>query len=115
MGFGITKMGYFNPIFMGDLVEISNILLRNNVAGIFNVTSDERISKYDFAIAYAKFFNLPSDLIKPFSQKSHPKEVRRPSEMTLSNKKLKNTIQYKVGSLGEGFSKLREERERSNI
>ncbi len=107
------KMGddiYFNPVFMGDLVKASHLLLDKNQSGIFNITSDDRISKYDFATTYAKFFGLNFELIKPFNQKEYPREVRRPFEMSLSNAKMTKMTGMHVGKILDGFEKLKKER-----
>lgn len=106
---------YFNPVFMGDLVEASHLLLDKNQTGIFNITSDDRISKFDFAVLYAKTFNLNETLIRPFNQKEFPREVRRPSEMSLSNKKIKKALGLEFGKTAEGFEKLKNEIQRSSI
>lgn len=106
---------YFNPVFMGDLVLACHLLLENDHGGIFNITSNERISKYNFALMYAKIFNLQTELIKPFSQRLHPKTVRRPLEMSLSNKKLLGAVDIEIGNTLEGFGKLKKEIERSAI
>lgn len=112
------KMGddiFFNPIFMGDLVKASHLLLEKKLSGIFNVTSDDRLSKFAFATMYAKFFGLNFELIKPFNQKEFPREVRRPSEMSLSNAKLKMATGIEIGKTLDGFEKLKKEMERSSI
>lgn len=112
------KMGddiYFNPIFMGDLVKASHMLLDKNLSGIYNVTSDDRLSKFEFATQYAKYFGLNFNLIKHFSQREFPREVRRPSEMSLSNSKMKKAIGLEVGKTLDGFEKLKKEIERSSI
>ena len=106
---------FFNPVYMEDLIKISHQLLEKNLFGIFNVSSDERISKYDFAKLYARTFNLNDKLIIPFEQKKEPKKVKRPSEMSLSNNKIKSVISIPIGKTQEGFNKLKSENERSSV
>ena len=103
---------YFNPVFMGDLVTVSHALLDKNQTGIFNVVSDDRLSKYEFGMLYAKFFGLNSQFIKPYKEREFPREVRRPCEMTLSNQKVKNITGMKLGKTSDGFERLKKELER---
>lgn len=100
---------YFNPVYMGDLVTAAYKLLTQNCSGIFNVSSDEKISKYEFAVQYLKTMNLDSKYIKPYSMAEKPKAVIRPQCMTLSNEKIKKTINYPFGSISSGFEKLKKE------
>ncbi len=101
---------FFTPVYMGDLVDISHLLLEKNCFGVYNVSSDERVSKYNFALLYAKYFNLNTHLIIPFKQKQFPRDVQRPTEMSLSNIKMKNVTGYKIGNILDGFEKLKFER-----
>lgn len=106
---------YFNPVYMEDLIKICHQLIIKKCKGLFNVSSDDRLSKYEFAVQYAKSFNLNEKLIIPFEQKIEPRLVRRPSEMSLSNKKMKDVLHYEIGKTQDGFSKLKQEMERSNV
>ncbi len=100
---------YFNPVYMGDLVTATYELLARKCFGIYNVASDEKISKYEFAVQYLKAMNIETKYIKPFSIAEKPKAVVRPQCMTLSNEKIKKTINYQFGSVISGFQKLKKE------
>ena len=50
---------YFTPIYIENLVDIIEYLIRNKAKGIYNVSSNEKISKYDFGI---KLSNSPAIL-----------------------------------------------------
>ena len=39
---------FFSPLYMKDLINFSNFLLFKNLRGVFNLSSNERISKLDF-------------------------------------------------------------------
>ena len=64
----------------------------NNKSGIYNITSSERISKYDFGILIAKVFNLNETLINQISFFDKPNLIKRPLDMSLSNNKLQKDI-----------------------
>ncbi len=106
---------YFNPVYMGDLVAAAYELLAKKCSGIFNVASDGKISKYDFAIQYLKSMNLETKYIKPFLIAEKPKAVTRPQCMTLSNEKIKKAINYQFGSVVSGFDKLKKESQQESM
>ncbi|MBA3696229.1 MAG: SDR family oxidoreductase [Methylotenera sp.] len=80
---------YFTPILIDSLATHIHALLALNEYGIFNVVSDDRISKYEFGLHICEKFNLSSNLIKPASIASLKSLAPRPHDMSLSNHKLK--------------------------
>lgn len=80
---------YFTPILIDTAAEYVHQLLDVNAKGIFNVVSDERVSKYQFGCQLTEKFGLPSELLKRASISSAHLIAPRPSDMSLSNKKLK--------------------------
>ena len=82
-------------------------MIKENKIGIFNISSDERISKFDFANKIAKIFNLDSSLIKESKFFKNEFRVKRPLDLSLSNEKLKSTLNIKINSLEDQISELR--------
>jgi dTDP-4-dehydrorhamnose reductase len=82
----------FTPILIDTLATYVHELLTLNVNGIFNVVSDEHISKYEFGLLICEKFGLPSHLIKRGNMSSIKLLAPRPKDMSLSNKKLKQTL-----------------------
>ena len=39
---------FFTPVFLIDLIKIINLLINKNIYGIYNISSNNKISKYDF-------------------------------------------------------------------
>ena len=66
-------------------------LLENNFSGIFNISSDKKISKFDFGKLICKKLNIPSHSILSGSI-DDTDLVRRPKAMGLSNAKLTEAI-----------------------
>jgi dTDP-4-dehydrorhamnose reductase len=83
---------YFTPILIDSLTTYIHELLALNVNGIFNVVSDERISKYAFGLLLCEKFGLSSHLIKRGNISSIKLLAPRPNDMSLSNKKLKQIL-----------------------
>ena len=54
---------YFNPINTIDLVNLTYKILKKNVSGIFNISSDVPISKYKFGKLISKKFNASYGIV----------------------------------------------------
>lgn len=83
------------PTSLKDLVKATEFLLSNNHSGVYNVSGDEELNRYEYAKAIANAFDLREDLVvmnndsSSFSAKS-----------TLSNQKIK--------TLGFNFTPIRD-------
>ena len=87
-------------IFTISIVKLSKIiykLIKFKAKGTFNVSSDERISKYFYALKIAKKINLNKKLIikSSLKDKFNNKLVLRPLDMSLKNKKVKDYLNIK--------------------
>lgn len=107
---------YYTPILISELVRILHLSIEKNISGILNVCSDERISKYEFGINICEHFKLLKSLINPISIKEMKHLVKRPMDMSLSNKKLKELLNTKVKPLKYQIEILKnEEKNKINI
>jgi len=100
---------FFTPILVDELSKRTHQLIDKNVTGIFNVTSNERISKYEFGIRLANCFSLDSGLINEISINDKSNLVKRPKDMSLSNAKLCQILNCKVANLDEQLQILKEQ------
>ncbi len=85
---------YFSPIYVKSLIKIILKLIINDECGTFNISCDNRISKYKFAILVANIFKLDKSYIKSVSLNNF-KMVKRPKNMYLINKKIKQKLNFK--------------------
>lgn len=90
---------YYTPILINQFVEIVNLLILKNNSGIFNVVSNERVTKYQFGLLLAKKFGLNTKLIYKGSIIDDHKLIQRPKDMSLNNKKVLNITNYKLLSI----------------
>jgi len=97
---------FFTPIHVHELANIVFQLLKENERGIYNVVSNERISKYDFGILIAENLNLPKSLILQGSISERDDLVIRPCDMSLSNIKVKNAINIEIRNLTNQIKEL---------
>lgn len=96
---------YFNPMYLGNLIECINILIKKKKIGIFNITSDKKISKFTFAKKLAKYFELDASLIK----KNKEINIKKPKNMALNNKKVKKIIPSKYTSFFHNLKSFKED------
>ena len=100
----LFKDVYYSPISISELTRCLIKLINFKQVGIFNISGNERISKYKFGILVARIFNLNEKLVIPIKI-NEKKLVSRPLNMALSNKKLKK-IGIKVKSLNTQLKKI---------
>lgn len=100
---------FYTPIYITELTRIIHQLLDANLCGVFNVVSNERISKYEFGKLLASRFSLDASLIEPIliEQKAHL--ILRPKEMSLSIAKMEECLKLTPISLYEQIHLLSEE------
>ena len=87
----------FNPILLDDLSKIIKRMIKTDHYGIYNVCSNEKLSKINLAKKIADKFNLPKKLIIPI--KRSISKTKRPKNMVLSNNKLKRKFKIKINSI----------------
>ena len=74
-------------MYLGNLIECINQLIIKDKNGIYNVSSDQKISKYSFGKRIAKKFGLNRSLIK-----NNITNIKKPKNMALDNSKLKGLL-----------------------
>jgi|TARA_B110000037_G_scaffold221585_1_gene293067 dTDP-4-dehydrorhamnose reductase len=90
---------YFNPVSIKFLLETMNKLISKKATGIFNVSSDGFFSKYEFGLSVLKKKKLKKNYIIKSNFAKRKDLVKRPFNMTLCNKKLKQFLKIKTISL----------------
>jgi dTDP-4-dehydrorhamnose reductase len=100
---------YYTPILAENLINTVHELLKKNEKGIFNIVSDDRISKYDFGILIAEEFGLDKSYIERCSLHSKSNLVKRPYDMSLSNQKVKELLGKNLGTVKQHIAKLHEQ------
>jgi dTDP-4-dehydrorhamnose reductase len=88
------------------LINTVHELLKKNEKGIFNIVSDDRISKYDFGILIAEEFGLDKSFIERCSLLSKSNLVKRPYDMSLSNQKVKEFLGKNLGTVKQHIAEL---------
>ena len=99
-------------MFTNDFANILNEMLERDLTGIYNVTSSDSMSKYNFSLAIADVFNLNSDSIKPVSLDEFKKRfslaANRPQNISLNVSKIEDALGKRMCTVLEGLISMRE-------
>ena len=97
---------FYNPILIDDLADIIDSLFETSFSGVLNAVGDERVSKFEFGKMVARKFNLDESLLIPVLITDQKDMVKRPMDMSLSNRKLKEVLGNKSYSIESSLKKL---------
>src|SRR3989344_3204811 len=83
-------------IFVNDLAKILKRMLDKNLSGIYNIASNNSLSRYEIALKIADIFGLNKALIKPITTEELMKKVtwraKRPRNVSLNVSKIEKII-----------------------
>jgi UDP-4-amino-4,6-dideoxy-N-acetyl-beta-L-altrosamine transaminase/dTDP-4-dehydrorhamnose reductase len=102
---------FFTPMYLGNLIDCLNILIIKNKNGIYNISSDKKISKYSFGKKIAKIFDLDDSLII----QNKKIEILKPKNMALDNSKISKTVPKKLLNLASNLTNLKTDFEKPYI
>jgi dTDP-4-dehydrorhamnose reductase len=97
---------HYTPIFVDNLIQTVHDLLDKKAKGIFHVVSDDRISKYEFGVLIAEKFGLDKSLIHKSTIISQSNLVKRPIDMSLSNRKVCELLGRNLGTVKQHIALL---------
>lgn len=98
---------YFTPIIADELAKAAHRLVELSAGGIYNLASEERVSKYDFAARLARAFDLPSKMIRQGKIQDAGLVAKRPLDMSLGSVKAREMLCTGLGRLDDYFISLR--------
>ena len=84
-----------NPIWINDFAKILDLVISNNINGLFHIGSDTFCSRYEFAHMIAEVFDLKKEKIHPITTKSLNQIAPRPLKSGLISKKLLSKLGIK--------------------
>jgi dTDP-4-dehydrorhamnose reductase len=100
---------FYTPILIEALAQATHDLIAMKAKGIFNIVGGQRISKLAFGVILAKVFELDHTLIKPVQITKKLLLVKRPLDMSLSNKKAVSFLGRELGTIEDYLSQLRQQ------
>lgn len=101
---------YSTPLNVVNFCENLKILLEQNKKGIFNISSNKKISRYKFAILVSQIFNLNSKLI--IKKKYFPNNnlTKKNLDTSIDNCKIKKVKGIKIETLRKSLINLKNEK-----
>jgi dTDP-4-dehydrorhamnose reductase len=98
-----------NPTFIDDLVQAISKIVEFNKIGIYNIGGREFLSRYDFTVKIADFFELDKSLIKPITTDMLNQPARRPLKSGLITLKAETELGYKPHTITEALAEMKRE------
>jgi len=98
-----------NPTFIDDLVQAINKIVELRKEGIYNIGGSEVLSRYDFTMMIADFFNLDKSLIKKINTEELNQPARRPLKSGLITIKAQSELGYKPHSIIQSLELMKKE------
>lgn len=104
---GFSNM-YFNPMYVGQLAEIIEKIVASDIEfGIYNVATNEKISKYDFLLKITKEFDFSKQDVNRIEFNQNDFVAPRALNTTLDNSKVRMAFKDFDFSIDSGFLMLR--------
>ena len=90
-----------NPTYIDDLVSGIQTICETKKEGVYNLGGKEQLSRFDFTLRIAKYFELDTQLVKPIFTKELNQAAARPLNSGLINLKAETELNYKPRSIEE--------------
>ena len=100
---------YFSPISALLLAQNINALASGSEVGLFHVGGSERLSKYEFALAFVDFFKFDRALVRPSLTADAQLSAPRPADMSMSVKKVEAALGWAMPTVVQSFESIQED------
>ena len=99
---------FFGPTFIDDFAKVLDAIIRLNLNGLFNASSGEKWTDYDFAKTISQKLNIDYQ-VEEGSLKEYLKTSQRPYQKNtaLSTKKLEEALDFKLTNIEEAISQVK--------
>lgn len=98
-----------NPTFIDDLVQAISKVIEFKKFGVFNIGGSEFLSRYDFTLRIAEYFELDESLIVPIKTSELNQPARRPLNSGLLTIKAQSELGFKPHTIEETLSLMQKE------
>ena len=105
----IVKDQINNPTFIDDLVQGINKIIEFKKTGIYNIGGKEFLTRYEFTLRIADFFNLDKKLITPITTEELNQPARRPLKSGLITLKAETELGYKPHTISDSLAAMKKE------
>ena len=98
-----------NPTFIDDLVQGINKVVELHKEGVYNIGGSEFLSRYDFTLKIADYFNLDKSLISKIKTEELNQPARRPLKSGLITIKAQSELGYKPHTITQSLELMKSE------
>ena len=95
---------YGNPTLARNIAWAVEELIQKNKKGIYHIVGRDKMSKYQWALKTAKYFNLDPKLVIPVSTNNLKQRAKRPKKDDLNIQKVQKELETKMFLLDESLS-----------
>jgi len=101
---------YFSPLSMKKLVEMIELVVQKKPVGIYNLGSQNGMSKADFDFSFAECLKLPTNTMRRIeSSQAKFLKAYRPKDMRMDSSRLENELGIKLPDLTEIIQQIAQE------
>jgi dTDP-4-dehydrorhamnose reductase len=100
---------YNSPTLNTSLVDMILDVIKQRLGGVFHLCGASRVSRYEFALAVAKIFDLDSDLIEPVLASNFNWSAPRPMDSSLDVSKAQQLLHVQPLELASALAVLKNE------
>jgi len=93
-----------NPTWTLNLAEIIELIIKNNVKGLYNYGGADYLNRFEFAQIIADIFNLDKTLISPIKTQSLNQTAKRPLKGGLKIEKIERELDIKCTDLNTSLN-----------
>lgn len=98
-----------NPTFIDDIVQAIIQVIEYKKEGIYNIGGRDFLSRYDFTMKIASFFELDKSLIFPITTAELNQKAKRPLKSGLITLKAESELGFRPHSIDEALSVMKKE------
>ncbi len=103
---------YCTQIYVMNLAEVLFECMQKRPSGIYNIVEDEKFSRFEYARLVADVFGLDDTLIIPGSMADVEFLAPRPTDTSLSNRKIRELIETPVLPAADGLARMKADLEK---
>jgi dTDP-4-dehydrorhamnose reductase len=96
-----------SALYARDAVDGLLRIARQKATGIYHLGGPERLSRYEFAVRYARFFGLDPGRVRPARQTDAGGPIFRPPDVSLDISKARRELEFNPRPAEEAFRELR--------
>lgn len=99
---------FSNPTWSGDIAKATAAIIQRQLYGLYHIGGADYCSRYDFALAIARSFDLRPDMIQPVTTAELEQIAPRPLRAGLVTLRAEVTLGMRFAGLAEGLEAYRQ-------